>query len=140
MPDINYIGLLLAIVAGFAVSFLWYGVLFGGLWQKLSGTTQEDVEKDLRKIGLLERQFLHVIGLVVGGFVLSYFIGRNGNTTSFAGMVTGFLIWVVAAMVLIFGGILSRTSRKENIYVVALDLTHWLVVFMVMAGVLAVVS
>ena len=135
----SYVALGVAVAAGFAVSSIWYGPLFGALWQRLSGTTDREITEHLRP-GTFEHISLHVVGLLVGAFVLSYFVSRAGASTFLAGAQVGFLAWVVAAMLVVPSGMLFRTSRKENVYVVALDLVHWLLVLSVMAGVLAVAS
>lgn len=137
MPDINYFALAVSVSAGVAVSVVWYVILFGDLRQRLSGITDEEIERDIQKIGVLERNLLHTVGLIVGAFILSYFVVLDGATTFVEGMSVGFFVWVVGTIIFILGGILSRKSRRENVYVVAIDLSHWLVVLMVMAGILA---
>lgn len=41
MGDINLLAVLLGALAFFAVGMLWYGVLFGKIWQREAGLTEE---------------------------------------------------------------------------------------------------
>jgi len=137
MPDINYVALVVAVVFGLLTSLLWYGVFFGSLWQRLSGISDKELEETVGG-RVLENVLSHTIGLIFGAFVLSYFVSLSEATTFISGVSVGFLVWVAAAIFLVLGGALSKKSQKENVFVVSLDLLHWLLVLVVMSGVLAV--
>ena len=44
LTDINWLGLVLGAVAGFALGALWYGPLFGKAWMATLGITKEDAK------------------------------------------------------------------------------------------------
>ena len=53
MPNINFIGVAIAGIIGMAVGFSWYGPIFGKLWVKLMGFTNEEIEKGQQKSMIL---------------------------------------------------------------------------------------
>lgn len=44
MKNINWIGVITAVVASQALGFVWYGYLFAAQWMRLSGITEADME------------------------------------------------------------------------------------------------
>lgn len=49
MPDlgaIDWLGVLIAVVAAQILGFLWYGPLFGKQWMAALGTTQEEIQQE----------------------------------------------------------------------------------------------
>jgi hypothetical protein len=71
-PDIhlNYLAILLAIVAYIAIGFLWYGPLFGKAWAKEAGMST-DCKPD-RKV------FLRAITLMIIGTFLTVYVLAHG--------------------------------------------------------------
>lgn len=67
--SINWVAILLAVVAAMIIGFVWYGPLFGKQWMKLVGLKKKDIEKDQ------QMPLLIMLGLaIVQAFVLAYFI------------------------------------------------------------------
>ncbi len=44
MPDVNYLGVLLAAISAFVLGGIWYSLLFGRRWMALSGQSEEKLK------------------------------------------------------------------------------------------------
>lgn len=52
--ELNYIAILIAVIAQFAVGFVWYGPLFGKLWGMINGfdkLSKQEQEKMMKEMG-----------------------------------------------------------------------------------------
>jgi hypothetical protein len=70
MIEINYVAILVAVVANFFVGFLWYTPLFGKAWAKENGfdTSVKPAGGDIAK-GMIMN--------VIGNFLLAYVFAHN---------------------------------------------------------------
>lgn len=97
--DINWLAVLAATVAGFALGGLWYGPLFGRPWMLSIGMDPETV-KNTPKKGL--RQLLTITFLLqwIMALCLAFFIGNEADALmgTVYGLLTG-LPWVALAIV-----------------------------------------
>ena len=59
---INWLAVGAATLVGFVIGFLWYGPLFGKVWMKEAGLTEEDVQNgNMAKIFGLTAVFQFII-------------------------------------------------------------------------------
>jgi uncharacterized protein DUF1761 len=94
---VNYLAVLVAAVASFALGGLWYGPLFGKQWAALMGWSKEAMEA-AKAQGMAKGYALTAVGSLVMAFVLSHtvifamaFLGSSGV---WAGIMTGFWNWL----------------------------------------------
>jgi hypothetical protein len=94
MTNINWLAVLVAALAGFAVGGLWYGPLFGKAWMAASGMTEEKA----RSGNLAKTYGLTLVLNLIAATSLAMFVG-GGNTQFgfFAGLMTG-LTFVATAL------------------------------------------
>lgn len=87
MATLNWLAVIVAALAGFAIGGLWYGPLFGKVWMQESGMTEEKV-----KSGNLAKIYGTTLLLnLVASFSLAMFIGKGDVTFGlFAGFMSGF--------------------------------------------------
>lgn len=95
-PEINYLAVLTAALATFAIGALWYSpVLFARIWMKELGFTKEELSK-----GNIFKIFgISLLLMLVIAFNLAAFIGSESDWKF--GMTAGALAgigWVAAAM------------------------------------------
>lgn len=93
--SINWLGVVLAVVASFAIGFLWYGPLFGKTWMAATGITAESAQSASMGKIFGTATILQFIAAVV----LSMFIGPD-PTVGFAvgaGFAVG-MFWVATAL------------------------------------------
>jgi hypothetical protein len=129
MLNANILAVLVAAIAAFLVGGLWYGPLFGKMWQREVG--QSDYDKNRRSIAKL-------VGLTIALELLSaFFLGHllahvaHSNQTIMmisAGMAIGFVIPSMLVNYLYAG----KSARLMWI-----DGGHWIAVYMVMGVVFA---
>ena len=85
---VNWLAVLVAAVVNMVVGFLWYGPLFSGLFLRLIGKREEEIEGS---------PIVYVLGFVMGlltTYVLAVIIGSAGVTTWWGGAVTGAVVWI----------------------------------------------
>lgn len=82
--EINFIAVLVAAIAAFFVGGIWYSLLFGKLWMKLHGFTEEALKQTAGKV--FGGSF--VLAVIIS-FVLTMFIGPN--STGLFGLIAGFM-------------------------------------------------
>jgi fluoride ion exporter CrcB/FEX len=87
MAGLNWLAVIVAALAGFAVGGVWYGPLFGKSWMAEVGMTEERA----RSANMAKVYGGALLLNLVASFSLAMFIGRNDvNFGVFAGFMTGF--------------------------------------------------
>ncbi|MDD9987535.1 MAG: DUF1761 domain-containing protein [Spirochaetaceae bacterium] len=85
---VNWLAVLVAAIVNMVVGFLWYGPLFSGLFLRLIGKREEDIEAS---------PLVYPLGFVMGlvtTYVLAVIIGSAGVTTWWEGAVAGAVVWI----------------------------------------------
>lgn len=90
---INYWAVLACGVASMVIGSLWYGPLFGKLWTKLEGFTQEKME-EMKKKGMAKSYFLMFVGSLVMAYVLAHMVDYAQASTAKAAAQAGFWLWL----------------------------------------------
>src|SRR3989344_6054281 len=113
--DVNYLAVLVAAVANFAVGMLWYAKpLFGKAWTKLMGYDPMTPEKmaEMKK-AMLPAMISGLIAAVVSAYVLTHVIGYTGATSAIEGLQAGFWMWLgFIATVQLTGALYGRKPLK----------------------------
>jgi hypothetical protein len=99
LSEINWLGLLLGSVAGFALGALWYGPIFGKAWMAALGITKED-GKNVN------------MGILMGGSGLTYIV--LGILIAIIYNMTGSECWQDGATVGALVGLASTTTVFNN--------------------------
>ncbi|MFT4532332.1 MAG: sterol desaturase/sphingolipid hydroxylase (fatty acid hydroxylase superfamily) [Candidatus Saccharimonadales bacterium] len=101
LKDVNYVAVLAAVAASFAVGMVWYSELaFGKTWMKLTGLKKKDVEnKDKMMKGMMHTAISSLIkGAVLAALIMVVGIDGWAEGAVF-GAVIGFgLVMTSAAM------------------------------------------
>jgi Protein of unknown function (DUF1761) len=95
MPEVNYLAVAIAAVASFLLGGLWYSnVLFGKVWQREAGITDEQI-----KNGNMAKIFgLSLVLSLIAAWVFALFLGPRPPVA--LGLGAGFsagLCWVAAS-------------------------------------------
>src|SRR3989344_1452723 len=88
--DVNYIGILVASIASFAVGALWYTVLFGKPWRKLMGVDEREAQGKMSILPMVYGFFMVLIMV----FVLAHFAIIFGVTSAWGALTLSFWVWV----------------------------------------------
>jgi hypothetical protein len=74
------------------IGFLWYGPLFGKMWQKLSGISDADIKKAGSNMPMLYGTMF--LATLVTAYVLSHFQQAGGAMDMMDGAMIGFWAWL----------------------------------------------
>ena len=132
MIYVNWIGVIVAGVVGMVVGALWYGPLFGKLWARLVGMTQEKMEEAKQK-GMAKSYVIGLIGQLVTAYVLAYLIALTGSYSINVLVPLVFWIWLGLIMPIMIGGSLWEGKPWK---LVLLNGAYYIVVLMAMSFVL----
>lgn len=127
---VNYLAVLVAALANYIIATIWYAVVFGGLWRRLTGIT----EMKPNVIGMI----LVFLGSVLMSFVLLHSIVfgnaylHTGGISG--GLMGGFFSWI---------GFIAPVTLTSVIYekrpwkLWLLDNAFWLLSLLVMGAILS---
>ena len=130
MLRMNYLAVVVAAVAAFVASSVWYAI-FGNAWMELRGidpATAADMATPAWTI-----LFVVVQSLVVA-FMLAYFVVQLGIVDWRGAVRLGALIWVFPAMILLG----SVVHENVPLMLAAIHAGDWLVKLLLMTGILGV--
>lgn len=93
IANINFWAVIVSAICAFFIGWLWYGVLFGNLWMKLNGFTEEGLKEGGMPMPLM--MGVNYIAVVLAAFAIAMFIGVEANAGFgiFAG-VTIAIFWI----------------------------------------------
>ena len=127
----NFLAVIVAAIVNYVIGAIWYGVLFRGPWQKLSGVSEMKVTA------------LSVIVGLVGAFIMAYvlhhalFFANEYLKTSGVGggLMVGFFNWIgfIAPVTI---GVVTYERKPFALWI--LHNAYWLISLLVMGIILAV--
>lgn len=130
--DVNVLAVLAAAVATMFLGAIWYGPLFGKLWIKAHGYSEQDLEE--MKKGMGKAYGISFLCYLVMGVVMSLLIAATGWRGVAGGIHTGLLCWLgFAATIGLTAHLFS--DRKPAAYL--LDAGYQLAYMVVMGIILA---
>ncbi len=130
--EINYLAVLVAAVATFAIGALWYSPLvLGKAWMEAHGYTPDELER-MRKTAA-RAYFLSFLCYLVMALVYAVLISLTAATTALSGLWLGFLLWLgfVATT-----GLTSHLFGRERPIAVYLIDAGFQLVYLLLMGVL----
>jgi hypothetical protein len=134
MPPINYLAVIVAAVATFALGALWYSpALFAKPWVRAHGYTPEKVEA-MRK-GAGKAYGSAFVCYLVMAFMMAILAGRTGAATLPGGVRLGVVVWLGFAATIGMTAQLFSETLKLGVY--AIDAGYQLVYLMLQGVILA---
>lgn len=131
--EINWLAVLVAAFATFMLGGLWYTALFGKVWQRLNGYTDDQLKQMKVKrpppvfFGTMIACYL-VIALVLGVIVATFNIVGVAD-----GIMLGVLLWFIVAAV----GITGQIASDKPMSAWAIDATYQLTYFLMSGAIIA---
>lgn len=132
--EINYLAVLVSAAAGFVIGMLWYSVLFGKVWMKLSGMDKKKIDKEKNK-GMAKSFVAGFAALLVMSFVLAHFVDMAEAATVLEGAQAGFWAWLGFVATVMLNKVIWE-GKPVKLYL--LDAAHYFVVLLIMGSILAV--
>ena len=130
MRRMNYLAVLVAAVAAFVVSSVWY-TIFGNAWMELRGIDPATVADTATPAWTM--LFVVFQSLVVA-FMLAYFVGHLGIVDWKGAVRLGALVWGFPAMILLG----SVVHENVPLMLAAIHAGDWLVKLLLMSVILVV--
>jgi len=127
--SVNWLAVLLGTVVSMALGALWYGPLFGQLWLKLIGKTEEEL--DPNPTIYIKTAIVAFIGMLALNVVVVTF----GATTFLSGLVIAAFIFIGIGATTTF---VYTTFEGPPEKVWLLYVAYHLVVYLIMGGVFAI--
>ena len=91
MDGVNYLAVIVGAVAYFVLGGLWFSVLFGKVWLKAIGKTEDEIRAEG---GAGIGYAVSMVGGVVMAYVLAVLLNNAGATTVMEGLKYGFMVWL----------------------------------------------
>ncbi len=132
MPEfqINYLAVGVAALATIFIGALWYSpLLFGKLWMKAHGYTDEKV-RQMAGRGIIVSLFCYV----VMAFVLAVLVSYAGASTTVQGAFLGFIVWIGFLATL---GLTAHMYSERPLSIYVIDAGYQLVYAVAMGVILA---
>ena len=135
LENINIVAIIVAAIASFVFSMLWYGPLFGKVWVKLANMTQEQIEEGKKKgmVGTMIVAFIQTIVFAVGVALAVDLVGATdiseALTVSFAIWLT-FILTITLSPVLWMGKTVKHWAFDNaynfcNLLIIATTIAYW---------------
>ena len=95
--EINYLAVLVAAIAGFSVGSVWYGPLFGKMWQTEMGFTKENPPEDKHPAKTLAIAFIctFVMSFMIAHLMSDHFEGWIGGVHLGGELAIGFSVTAI---------------------------------------------
>lgn len=132
MIEVNYLAVLVAALAGMVFGFIWYGPLFGKVWVKLMGFSQQDMNK-MKEKGMAKTYFWAFVMAVVMAYVLAHFAVAWDVINAMDVFQLAFWIWLGFVVTIQLNSVLW-SGKPFQLYL--LDIFHYLFAIYIMALVL----
>ncbi len=129
LPAINSTAVLSALIAGWIVGSVWYGIA-GHVWHDAIGKTG---------LGAFSprRQIFVGIAQVVMTIMLANFMERLGDTSTYGGAHTALLLWFGFVMTTV---LVNYANIGARLGLTIVDGIHWLLVLTVMGAMIGLVN
>ena len=126
---VNWLAVLLGTVVSMALGALWYGPLFGQLWLRLIGKTEDELEQNPTMY------IKTAVAAFLGMLALNVIVVTFGASTFLAGVVLAAFIFVGIGATTTF---VYTTFEGPIEQVWALYVAYHLVVYLIMGGIFAI--
>lgn len=129
--SIDYLAVIAAAVAAFAVGALWYGPLFGRSWIAAHGYSEQELAEMRTDPG--KSYFVSFIALLVTASVLSMVLGWTGIETVSEGIRVAFVCWLGFMLTV---GVTTWAFSNRKAATLLIDAAHQLAYMLIMGAIL----
>lgn len=120
MPGMSYLPVLVAVVAGFGFSSVWY-VLFGGTWGRLRAANPESVA-DMHRAPAWKK-LAELLRCLILALVLARLVSLYSSGDWWSALQLGVWLWIGFPVVLLSGSILWENTHWK---IAAIHAGDWL--------------
>lgn len=105
IETISLLPVIASTVASVIIGSLWYGPVFGKIWIKEMGWTEEEMKKG-KEQGMNKAYALTMVGSLLSAFVLGQIIEGTNTIGAWEGAMVGFWAWLGFAVPLFLSNVL----------------------------------
>ena len=131
-PELNYLAVLVAGIAAFAIGALWYTVLFGKQWVAAHGYTLE--QQEAMKGNAMRAYAVSLLCYIIMALALAILIYLTGIIRPVGGLKLGLLAWAGFAAPV---GLTANVYSNKPFSTFLIDAGYQLVILMAMGWILA---
>ena len=133
MPVINWVGVLVAWIAGWLVHGIWYMAL-SGPWTAALGWSSADMHgPDGRRRMPTRSMLISLVAELIMALMLAGIIGHMGATTPVTGVISGALVWLGFVVTVIS---VNNAFQRRSLTLTVIDAGGWLAVLLVQGALL----
>ena len=126
----NYLGILIAVAAGFAAGMAWYGAL-GSRWMTALGKSKEQLLPDGKPP--FAAMATSVVALLIMAWALAGVMGHLGRYGIWPGMMHGFFLWLGFVVTVLA---VNHRYQRSPWSLTLIDAGHWLLVLILQGAVI----
>jgi hypothetical protein len=124
----NWLAIIVAAIAIYAIGFIIYGAVFSGLWMKLSGYTKEQLQPHMWKMAI---SWIMPILTAIG---LALILKSAGVTNVATGLMVSLQVWF---FIVLSTRLYSFVYSPEKPGLLVMDAIHLLLGVMVAGGIIS---
>jgi hypothetical protein len=134
---INWISIIIALVASMAIGFLWYGALFQTQWMAGNGITMEG-EKMLKhgiEVPVTSAPMIfNTIGMIIYALFMSWLIGKTGDNTWAKGGTLGFILGLILCIGVFLNNMFASSPSSLSMVDGSYALILWTAIGAIIGG------
>ena len=132
---VNYLAVLISAVVSMVVGFIWYHPLvFGKKWLKYIHMT----EKETKEMNMGSSYLIMFVSSLVTAYVMAHFLLYSNAQTALDGAKTAFWLWLGFVATTGLGDVLFGGKLKKPWGMYLIQMSHYLVNFAILGGILTV--
>lgn len=135
---LNYWAVIVVAFINMAIGFFWYGPIFGKMWVKEMGWSEESMKTAQAK-GMAKQYALTALGSLIMAFVLAHNVVFGSEYLQmwgvWAGLQAGFWNWLGFIVPVTLSAVLWEGKSWRLWFI---NISYYLVALLVMGGILAV--
>lgn len=111
----NWLAIVASAVAGMAIGFLWYGVLFNKLWMEGNGFTMEGDKMFKNGVEIpmsATPMIVNTVAMVVYALVMNWLLGKMNVSTWQTGATVGAAIGLLMVMGILTGNMFAQNPMS----------------------------
>lgn len=135
MRNTNWLAIAAAVVAGMAIGFLWYGVLFNEQWMAGNSITMDGdkmFKNGIEQITSSMPMIYNTIGMAIYAIFMDWLIYRTQDTTWAKGATLGFILGLVMLVSIFLTNNFSMSPESLTM----IDGSYSLVLFTVIGAII----
>ncbi|MEM6770208.1 MAG: DUF1761 domain-containing protein, partial [Bacteroidota bacterium] len=136
---LNWLAVVVSIIAGMFIGFLWYGAFFNGAWSEAVGLTGPGLETpgdEVFKHGNpvtidpVTPMIINAVSMAIYALIMNWLVVQTNRTSFAGGAILGAIVGIVPLMTTSVGNLFAMESTTLSM----IDGSYYIVLFAVIGG------